>query len=50
MNTTRDPDRRVPSLNVKGKKAPYQAHVLRVYGVVNQLTAGSGGSGADMAS
>ena len=50
MNTTGDPDRHVTGANAKCKKAPYQAPVLRVYGAVNQLTAGSGGSGADMAS
>jgi hypothetical protein len=50
MNTTRDPDHRVPSLSVKGKKAPYQAPVLRVYGAVNQLTAGRNGSGTDSSS
>jgi hypothetical protein len=48
MNTTSDPDRRVPSVSIKGKKTPYQAPVLQVYGAVNP--AGSVGSGRDMAS
>lgn len=40
----------MPNLSVKGKKAPYQAPVLRVYGAVNQLTAGNTGTGTDRSS
>ena len=50
MKTKNDPDRRVTGINVKCKKAPYQAPVLRVYGAVNQLTAGNSGSGSDRSS
>ncbi len=48
MKTKNDPDRRVTGVNAKCKKAPYQAPVLRVYGAVNQLTAGTSGNRRDM--
>jgi hypothetical protein len=47
MNTKNDLDRLVTGINVKCKKAPYQAPVLRVYGAVKQLTAGSSGNRRD---
>jgi hypothetical protein len=51
MKTKSDSGLRLTGMNAKVNKAPYQAPVLRVYGAVNQLTAGGGshnGEGGSM--
>jgi hypothetical protein len=47
MKTNKDSGLRLTGATAKGIKAPYLAPVLRVYGAVNQLTAGGGGTMVD---
>ena len=47
MRTNDAPDLCLVGDEAKGKNAPYQAPVLRVYGAVSQLTAGQGNSPVD---
>ena len=47
MKTNNDSGLHLTVVNFKDNKTPYQAPVLRVYGAVNQLTAGGASNGTD---